>query len=58
MKILIDKNIPYVEHFFSDHINQIEYFSDMDLEIEKVKEDSIVLIRSTYKTHGFYTLIL
>ena len=52
MKILIDKNIPYVEHFFSDHINQIEYFSDMYLEIEKVKEDSIVLIRSTYKTHG------
>ena len=24
MKILIDKNIPYVEHFFVDYIDQIE----------------------------------
>ncbi len=52
MKILIDKNIPYVEHFFVDHLDQIEYFSDEDFEIESVKEDSVVVVRSTYKTHG------
>ena len=52
MKILIDKNIPYVEHFFADHLDQIEYFSDEDFEIENVKEDSVVVVRSTYKTHG------
>ena len=52
MKILIDKNIPYVEHFFADHIDHIEYFSDEDFEIESIKEDSIVVLRSTYKTHG------
>jgi len=51
MKILIDKNIPYTEHFFADYLNQIEYFSDKDFEIEKVKEDSVVVLRSTYKTH-------
>ena len=39
MKILIDKNIPYVEHFFADHIDHIEYFSDEDFEIESIKED-------------------
>ena len=50
MKILIDKNIPYVEHFFADHLDQIEYFSDEDFEIENVKEDSVVVVRSTYKT--------
>ena len=52
MKILIDKNIPYVEHFFADHLDQIEYFSDEDFEIENVKEESVVVVRSTYKTHG------
>ena len=52
MKILIDKNIPYVEHFFADHLDQIEYFSDEDFKIENVKEDSVVVVRSTYKTHG------
>ncbi|RPH01318.1 MAG: hypothetical protein CBD12_003085 [Amoebophilaceae bacterium TMED152] len=52
MKIFIDKNIPYVEHLFADHIDQIEYFSDEDFEIENIKEDSVVVVRSTYKTHG------
>ena len=52
MKILIDKNIPYIEHFFADHIDQIEYFCDEDFEIENVTEDSVVIVRSTYKTHG------
>ena len=52
MKILIDKNIPYIEHFFADYLDQIEYFSDNDFQIEKVKEDSVVVLRSTYKTHG------
>ena len=52
MKILIDKNIPYVEHFFADHLDQIQYFFDEDFEIENVKEDSVVVVRSTYKTHG------
>ena len=52
MKILIDKNIPYTEHFFQDHLNDIEYFTDQDFDISKVAEDSIVITRSTYKTHG------
>ena len=52
MKILIDRNIPYIEHFFHDHLEKIEYFSDQNFDIEKVKEDSIVVVRSTYKTHG------
>ena len=52
MKILIDKNIPYIEHFFQDYLNDIEYFTDQDFDISKVAEDSIVITRSTYKTHG------
>ena len=52
MKILIDKNIPYTEHFFQDHLNDIEYFTDQDFDISKVAEASIVITRSTYKTHG------
>ena len=52
MKILIDKNIPYVEHFFADHLDQIEYFTDQKFEINMVREDSVVITRSTYKTHG------
>ena len=51
MKILIDKNIPYVEHFFQDHLDNIEYFTDQDFDISKVAEDSVVITRSTYKTH-------
>ena len=46
MKIFIDKNIPYVEHLFADHIDQIEYFSDEDFEIENIKEDSVVVVLS------------
>ena len=52
MKILIDKNIPYVAHFFQDHLNDIEYFTDQDFDISEVEEDSIVITRSTYRTHG------
>ena len=52
MKILIDKNIPYTEHFFQDHLNDIEYFTDQDFDISKVAMDSIVITRSTFKTHG------
>ena len=52
MKILIDKNIPYVEHFFQEHLNDIEYFTDHDFDISEVAEDSIVITRSTYRTHG------
>ena len=46
MKILIDKNIPYVEHFFQEHLNDIEYFTDHDFDISEVAEDSIVITRS------------
>ena len=52
MKILIDENIPYVEHFFHDYLDDIEYFKDKEFEINMVKEDSVVITRSTYKTHG------
>ena len=52
MKILIDKNIPYIEHFFQDYLDDIEYFTDQDFDISKVAEASIVITRSTYKTHG------
>ena len=52
MKILIDENIPYVEHFFHDYLDDIEYFKDKEFEINTVKEDSVVITRSTYKTHG------
>tara|TARA_B100000900_G_scaffold391828_1_gene386787 strand:- start:41 stop:1138 length:1098 start_codon:yes stop_codon:yes gene_type:complete len=52
MKILIDKNIPYTEHFFQDHLNDIEYFTDQEFDISKVAVDSVVITRSTYKTHG------
>ena len=52
MKILIDKNIPYTEHFFQDYLNDIEYFTDQDFDISKVAMDSIVITRSTFKTHG------
>ena len=52
MKILIDKNIPYIEHFFADHIDQIEYFSMKILRLRASKKDSVVVVRSTYKTHG------
>ena len=38
MKILIDKNIPYVAHFFQDHLNDIEYFIDQDFDIPKYPE--------------------
>ena len=52
MKILVDENIPYIEHFFHDYLNDIEYFKDKEFEINMVREDSIVITRSTYKTHG------
>ena len=52
MKILVDENIPYIDHFFHDYLNDIEYFRDKDFEIDMVKEDSVVITRSTYKTHG------
>ena len=52
MKILIDENIPYVEHFFHDYLDDIEYFKDKEFEINMVKEDSVVITRSTFKTHG------
>ena len=37
MKILIDENIPYVEHFFHDYLDDIEYFKDKEFEINMVK---------------------
>ena len=52
MKILIDENIPYIEHFFHDYLDDIEYFKDKEFQINMVKEDSVVITRSTYKTHG------
>ena len=39
MKILIDENIPYVEHFFHDYLDDIEYFKDKEFEINMVKEE-------------------
>lgn len=51
MKIFIDKKIPYSDHFF-DFLNlDLEKFTDSSFEIEKLDEPSIVIVRSTFKTH-------
>ena len=51
MKIFIDKKIPYSDHFF-DLLNlDLEKFTDSSFEIEKLDEPSIVIVRSTFKTH-------
>ena len=52
MKLLIDKNIPYQELFFGSLGMEIENFSDNSFNIGDINHDSIVVIRSTYSTHG------
>ena len=43
MKILIDENIPYVEHFFHDYLDDIEYFKDKEFEINTVSYTHLTL---------------
>ena len=52
MKVLLDKKIPYSDLFAESLKLDIDVFSDESFDISNVIEDSIVIVRSTYKTHG------
>ena len=52
MKVLLDRKIPYSDLFAESLKLDIDFFSDESFDISNVIEDSIVIVRSTYKTHG------
>ena len=52
MKIKIDNKIPYINYFTEGLNIDIDLFDDQSFKLDSLSEDSIVVIRSTYKTHG------
>tara|TARA_B100000963_G_scaffold78180_1_gene66221 strand:+ start:1377 stop:2456 length:1080 start_codon:yes stop_codon:yes gene_type:complete len=52
MKIKVDNKIPYVDYFTEGLNIDISFFDDQTFKLDSLSEDSIVVIRSTYKTHG------
>lgn len=52
MRIKIDNKIPYIDYFTRNLNNDIDFFDDQSFNIESVKDESIVIVRSTYNTHN------
>lgn len=50
--LYLDKKIPYCDIFFETLGFPIIYFDDQSFDISSVKDQAIVVIRSTYKTHN------